>query len=181
MAAYGGYTYTTTDQVADGRRKPITSYNTKGNTDQWHVTKSEIVVEQLCVYRYTQSSSVKVVELSRDNVYGDVEVCAVSQTAYSAAFDEHECTTVPKRKKKLKAEPSRGEGTAVEENTDQESSLASDGNKLESEELVLKEKEEKKENKHEVENDGENVEVKEKKKKRKHAEDEEDEESELHT
>ncbi|KAK8994326.1 hypothetical protein V6N11_045419 [Hibiscus sabdariffa] len=78
MAAYGGYTYsgsyTTTDQVADGRRKSITSYNTKGNTDQWHVTKSEIVVEQLCVYRYTQSSSVKVVELSRDYVYGDVEV-----------------------------------------------------------------------------------------------------------
>ncbi|KAL4341423.1 hypothetical protein GQ457_08G009790 [Hibiscus cannabinus] len=176
MAAYGGYTYTTTDQVADGRRKPITSYNTKGNTDQWHVTKSEIVVEQLCVYRYTHSSSVKVVELSRDNVYGDVEV-----TTYSAAFDENECTAVPKWKKKLKAEPSQGEGTAVEEKTDQESSLASDGNKLESEELVLKEKEEKKENKHEVENDGENVEMKEKKKKRKHAEDKEDEESELHT
>ncbi|KAK8994325.1 hypothetical protein V6N11_045418 [Hibiscus sabdariffa] len=67
-------------------------------------------------------------------------------------------TTVPKRKKKLKAEPSQGEGTAeapaIEEKTDQESSLASDGSKLDGEELVLKEKEKNKENKHESENDG---------------------------
>ncbi|KAK8531677.1 hypothetical protein V6N12_053141 [Hibiscus sabdariffa] len=78
MAAYGGYTYngsyTTTDQVANGRQKPIMSYNSKGDTDGWcqQDTKSG-TVEQLCVYKYTQSSSsVKVVEASRD--YGHVEV-----------------------------------------------------------------------------------------------------------
>ncbi|KAK8610970.1 hypothetical protein V6N13_131036 [Hibiscus sabdariffa] len=77
MAAYGGYTYngsyTTTDQVANGRQKPIMSYNSKGDTDGWcqQDTKSG-TVEQLCVYKYTQSSSsVKVVEASRD--YGHVE------------------------------------------------------------------------------------------------------------
>ncbi|KAL4324786.1 hypothetical protein GQ457_11G010300 [Hibiscus cannabinus] len=79
MAAYGGYTYngsyTTTDQVANGRQKPIMSYNSKGDTDGWcrQDTKSGTVVEQLCVYKYTRSSSsVKVVEASRD--YGHVEV-----------------------------------------------------------------------------------------------------------
>ncbi|KAK8542349.1 hypothetical protein V6N12_014949 [Hibiscus sabdariffa] len=78
MAAYGGYTYngsyTTTDQVANGKQKPIMSYNSKGDTNGWcwPDTKSETVVEQLCVYKYTQSSSsVKVVEASRD--YGHVE------------------------------------------------------------------------------------------------------------
>ncbi|KAB2048567.1 hypothetical protein ERO13_A13G106400v2 [Gossypium hirsutum] len=79
MAGYGGYTYSsshtgasprsysgsktinTTDQVADRWRKPIMSYTTNGNTDQYYVTNTEITIQQSCVYKYTQSSPINVV------------------------------------------------------------------------------------------------------------------------
>ncbi|KAH1032029.1 hypothetical protein J1N35_044203 [Gossypium stocksii] len=83
MAGYGGYTYSnshtgasprsysgsktinTTDQVADRWRKPIMSYTTNGNTDQYYVTNTEITIQQSCVYKYTQSSPINVVGVSR--------------------------------------------------------------------------------------------------------------------
>ncbi|MBA0751932.1 hypothetical protein Gogos_000820 [Gossypium gossypioides] len=79
MAGYGGYTYSSshtgasprsysgsktinsTDQVADRWRKPIMSYTTNGNTDQYYVTNTEITIQQSCVYKYTQSSPINVV------------------------------------------------------------------------------------------------------------------------
>lgn len=84
MSGYGGYTYSssshtgasprsysgsktinTTDQVADRWWKPITSYTTNGNTDQYYVTNTEITIQQSCVYKYTQSSPIKVVGVLR--------------------------------------------------------------------------------------------------------------------
>ncbi|XWS64641.1 hypothetical protein CRYUN_Cryun05aG0020200 [Craigia yunnanensis] len=111
----------------------------------------------------------------------------LGQTTNSTAVDEQD--TVPKKKKKLDAEPSQAEeaaeAPAIEEKkekkkkkkkADQEAGLPTNGNEPESEEPAPKEKEKKKKKKHQAEDDGKNVEVGEKKKKkRKHAEQEESE------